>query len=326
MKNLFEYLSKEGAIGAAAAASETWTAYMEGFKDVVPKLAEAIGGMPGSGGFFDQIKKEVSGMYQNIFKYLNDPKFLDGIRRVFEPVFKVVLFVIKQISAAVDWLGKTIKNNPDSLRWAGHLAAGFVAIAAVIGPLLVALGTLAGLVGSVLAMTGVAAAVKGIIMAIAMAVQIIITLVSVIGTIKSAYENNFGGFKSFIEGVSVAFTGLVEVIENWRDGMSEISEGTYEQLEKIGIAKWVIGIGGWIAKVLNWFGKVYDFVMSKWPDIVDAFEPLSNAFKDLGEQVGSVFGDIAESFGMTNGAASSELGPIEFIINAIILAIRIWLS
>ena len=66
IQNMFEFLKKEGMIGAAAMASGTYEGIISNFKDLPLVFARAIGGMPGEGGFYDQIKTGLARLFMSI--------------------------------------------------------------------------------------------------------------------------------------------------------------------------------------------------------------------------------------------------------------------
>lgn len=130
MDAVFKYLKTEGKIGMAAAASSTFSGYIEGFKEMKESFIRNLVGMPDeAGSLFDALKKSIGQVYEALLKITKDQKFLNAIRDAVIPVMQVMIAVITRLVDALSEISKFMGNNP----WTAKIIIWGAAILGVAG-------------------------------------------------------------------------------------------------------------------------------------------------------------------------------------------------
>jgi ABC-type multidrug transport system ATPase subunit len=125
-------------------------------------------------------------------------------------------------------------------------------------------------------------------------------LIAIGAVLYRAYQDNWGGFKDLVDTVYWAVVGLFEIIKNWTDGTSEMSEKTAKNLKKMGIFEWVVDVGGWIGSLLDVVKRTFVYLASQWPRVVETFRIFGEPLQKLFHAIGGIVSDVADMFGLTN--------------------------
>lgn len=338
IENVFNYLSKKGAIGMSQMAAQTLEGTLVKFKDLKMGFARALGMLPGEGGAYDKIVKGLNTIAAKFLGTFNNPRFQSALREGFAPIIDFVLKAMEKVGMVLDKIFTFIKDNPFIVK----LALGFLFFASVLTVVMgAALAASAAFVGTMLVLIALPELLLAIPLAILMVVGAIAALVGgflAFVAIKQAIDKNFGGINDFFEKMKLVIEGVRQAWDNWGADGTAITEELYQKMEKFGIGEAFLKILGWIRKAELWWDGFKVTFLSAWAEIKDTlggavgqiFDSLLRVFQALGGQIDEMTGstDDATTSGLNWGvkvgnAAKVVAGIMVDLfgwINAIILA------
>lgn len=302
MNNLFKYLGEQGALGAAVMASDTFEGIKSNFKDLPLVFARAIGGMPGEGGFYDQLKNAFKDLYSSLAEGMKGEEFTKALREAFTPVFTWMIAGIKMIGAALREFFVFVKQHPMIAKAAvtiGFLAS---ALAALGGVLLVTVGSMAALAAAVMALG------EGALIALAVSLGVVQwALVGLTAALTAGYavvklwQADFAGIRTFFEDVGLVITGVQEALENWNNEVFAITEETARNLERRGLLSVFSSIivtirkldvlwEGFSARLNESWTRVGGRFQASWTRISDAIGRVVTALSAVLRTIFSGFG------------------------------------
>jgi TP901 family phage tail tape measure protein len=215
-----------------------------------------------------------------------------------EPFAQVLKPVVGAAADALNALLKVLRSMPMSVKRAfGTFFAGAAVVTTLVGAVVTAVTAIA-LLGGVLK---IAAVVLGVMVALILpAVLAVGMLAAVVAGFTIAFNRNLGGIADVAaragQQVRLFFEGMAQLIE--QGGFSGAVRDELNDAGNLSLKQFVITV--WA--VLYRLGRLWDGFVTGFTDAIEAaegiFEELSAAFRDLGESLGEVFGDLSD------GAAS----------------------
>jgi phage-related protein len=224
-------------------------------------------------------------------------------------IASVVGFFLDKALLAANFFREFVKAHPFVIKFGLVMASVSAILAIVVGTLMTAIAAIGGFL--LIVIPAITMAVPALIGAFSTLATIIapvsLVLAKIAGmatVIYTAYENNFGGVRTFVQQVADAFTGLYEVIVNWSNGTTEMSEETYASLQDAGVAEFIIGLGGYIAAMIDVVKQVGQQIRDNlgyiWSPIKktvkEVFEAIGKTFEVFWSAFQVIFGGVSENF------------------------------
>lgn len=341
MDNMFKFLSQEGAVGAAAMASATYDGIISNFKDLPVVLAEAVGGLAGTGGFYDKIRTALADVYASIQSGLVDVDgktnpFITSLKEGLAPVLEIVVGGLKMASAAIKTFISFVGSNPGLVKFTALLGLAGSVLLTVGGAALVVVGSLGGLIAAIVTIGTVVAPVLPAVLAIAAAfTALAVGGIAVAGAAALAFANDFAGIKTLFTDVWVVGKAVVDVLSDWNGSLASISLESKTALEERGLMGSFLKVVNVIRQVETFFEGFSAGFMTQWDKIggkfSEAWEKFSGAFGRIGTAIKAIVGvltggldqsqalvDESTSAGMTWGnRAASVLDTVADVATAV---------
>jgi hypothetical protein len=176
---------------------------------------------------------------QEVWKFLKELKKNKELFEALGDIWKEIGIRVAQVAKygliLARWLIKFITDHRELFKqmaiWTGYA----VAIATVVA------GLLSAVIGAGLFIATMKLMLPLIISAVASIATVVLwigALIAIGAVLYRAYQDNWGGFKDLVDTVYWAVVGLFEIIKNWTDGTSEMSEKTAKNLKKM----WATGL------------------------------------------------------------------------------------
>jgi hypothetical protein len=240
-------------------------------------------------------------LLSEVWKFLKELKKNKELFEALGDIWKEIGIRVAQVAKygliLARWLIKFITDHRELFKqmaiWTGYA----VAIATVVA------GLLSAVIGAGLFIATMKLMLPLIISAAASIATVVLwigALIAIGAVLYRAYQDNWGGFKDLVDTVYWAVVGLFEIIKNWTDGTSEMSEKTAKNLKKMGIFEWVVDVGGWIGSLLDVVKKTFVYLASQWPRVVETFRIFGEPLQKLFHAIGGIVSDVADMFGLTN--------------------------
>lgn len=251
---------------------------------------------------------------------------------------EALLPLVKKLTGFLLLAVKAFANLPAPIKKA--IAIG-VLLASV---LLTVTGALLGVVSGIAA---AAAAGEALAIALAATVGIMAQWVAIMGVLvgafmlfKTAYEENLGGFATFVDGVyakvKLAFDALTQLFESGAFSGAVLKE--LKKSENAGIKDFAIQVFLWFNRIKNFFTGFVDGMEAGMQELRPAFTVLTSALEDLGKALGitrdrpeeaskafNQFGKMGERVaGIIKDVAAIVISAITGIVNAVRVAVVIF--
>jgi len=291
VEGFLKYMGTKGLFGSGLIAARTWEGIKEKFADLPRYFAKLIGGMPGTGGMFDQLVSSLYEIQQLLFQTFDDPKFAKSIQGAIIPAFRIMVGITKQLAAALGGLFQFIAEFPILTKLA-------VALTGVAGVVLTFVGAVIALVGSLGAFAALIMLLSDVILpALAIAIgtvvigfQVLVPILAVATAAGAAFyavwTSDFGGIRTTIQNLFVLGSALMEVIENldkFGDGWSAIEEDTFKDLEDQGLLNTFSNMVQWIARAHEAYKTFMGTFTMGWSKAGGLGERFSNVWVRLSE-------------------------------------------
>lgn len=345
MARLFEYLKREGMVGASAAAAGTFQTIVQNLGELPDVLFRNVFGMPGTGGFFDQFKEEFRKMFALLSKTFRDPRFLKSIKDAFTPIIELGLRSVRVLGMFVKMTIEFAKNHPRIMKFLVKTAVLIGVILTLGGAALAAVASFGLFVLTIkailIAMPLIAAAVLPVIAVIAKIAVVAGAAVFAFELLRDAYETNFAGIGDSIRKTILVLKGLTEGIMNMTETSTFMSEETAAALEQEGLLKFVANVLSYANAIRNFFvGFAEGFIdMIDQTGVVDdlvmmfglLFDTIGNVLRegDKGPSIWGANASTADKFGITLGfIVSMMIDLVSWTILAVIGLIKLgsWLA
>lgn len=328
MDNLYKMMQEKHAIGTAAMASSTMEGIRSNFHDMRLQVAKAIGGMPGTGGYFDQLKNGMANMFSEIMNVLNDPDWQKGIKSTLAPLITTFVALMGVLKYVFGWSARLAGSFP--------VLGKIVVIGAMIGSvLLIVTGVIITLTSAfgILAVTvGVGLVAALAVAAVAFSALFILTITGVIpvliqlalmvgavlapfillGAVIGALGVALGilivksaPFEKFMSNISVLGQAVAEALENWGGATTKISEQTAEKLHEAGMLNFFMDIVKTIRDSELWMKRLWNSITAGADIFAEETKgPLDELFKAFSE-LGDALTTVGKAFGLI------DTGPIK---------------
>lgn len=233
----------------------------------------------------EPIKELMDELHTMFRDMLADREFIEAVGEGFKMVGQAVLYVGRQVIHMVTWVRHLARENPGIIKFAAGLWAIGSAMLVAVGHVM-ALGGSLGLMAMSLQTVGVT--LGGVMLMLAKAAAIIVVVGAAISVlwrgVKSAWERDLGGIRTFIERVVLVVRGLYEAFSNWGRETTDISEETARGLHRAGILDWFVQVVGWVARAQRWFEGLWAELKVGWaeasPALIRAWRDIETAFND----------------------------------------------
>lgn len=247
-----------------------------------------------------------------IWKFLKELKknkeLFEALGEIWKEIGKQVAVVAKYGFILARWIVDFVTKHRELAKqlaiWIGY-AVSFVTLAA---------GILSGVVGVSLFVASIKLLIPTILSAAAAigTVLLYVGLLTAAGyVLYTAYKSNWGGFRELIDGIYWGIVGLVEVIRNWTDGTSEMSQETSQNLRKAGIFEWVVSVSGWLASLWDAFKRVFTYLGEQWPRVVLIFSKYAAPLHRLFDAVKNLLFEVTDALGLTSGGLDGTTRSVE---------------
>lgn len=277
--------------GISKSTEDTFGFILANLDDVVKTLKSTIG---------EKIVPTLAPIVKTIFDFLDsfsrDTELINAIAEGFRQVALAVTEVMKTLVPVLNWVKDLIKQRPEVAKY----AIMFVAIAGATNMMLGKFMMFTVEVGKFIqyglpalrdGLKSIGSAMSSVGMK---ALPLIAGIAAIVGAAYlayRAYEENFGGMRDFVDGLVFGFQVLIDIIRSWSHGTVEMSEETYNKLNDLGIAEWVIGLGGWIASAIDWTVKLGKAI---WENIGYVWDPIKSVAYEVGSVFLEIFADIGQ--------------------------------
>lgn len=332
MQRIYKYLQEKQAVGMAAIASGTWEGLKSNVAEIPMLFAQAIGGLPGSGGLYDRLLAGLQGLYNEVNKFLSNKAAMSAIRDALVPIFDFLLGVATRLTSVIVSLATFVTSNPFMLKliaWGTLLGGTMLVVTGVMVLLGVALGSVAlvtmtttlafsalgklmthfhGLVMKVVrAVVLLAASVSGVFL--------LVSALALVGAAIAFFVAGSDGFLTFWENTKLVMGAVGEAMKNWSTGFTEISVETASKLEQAGLMGFFMKVIGWISRVESWWENMTITMATAWTFLTlklqKPIDQLVTTLTRLGKTLAvSLSGPAAEAFGSLESDGQRAVGTV----------------
>ncbi len=298
MDNMFKFLSEEGNIGAAAMASSTYDGIIQNFKDLPVMFADAIAGIAGEHGFYDQIRFALADLFASIQPALDkEGGFMKAVKEGFAPLMDLVVGGLKLASVAVKGFVKLVSDHPGLVKFGTMLGLAGSALLTLGGAALIAVGSLGGIVAAITTIVTVVAPVLPMVLGVAAAfTALAVGGIAVAGAAALAFANDFAGIKTLFTDVYVVGKAVVDVLSDWNGSLASISLESKAALEERGLMGSFLKVVNLIRQVETFFEGFGQSFMKRWEVIGAKFgvawDTMSGAFGRIGTAIKAIIGVV----------------------------------
>lgn len=327
LQRIYDYLKEKQALGMSAIASGTYEGLIKNVEEIPKIFAQAIGGLPGSGGLYDRILAGLQGLYDEVSKFMSNKAAMTAIKDALEPVLDFLLEAGRQLLTWIRNIAEFFTNNPFLMRmvtW-GTLLGGALAVATglavVFGAalasvvLVISMGVLALSAFNILMShfsVLVMRATKAVLIlgASVAGVMLLVAAITALAAAAGFFVIRSEAFQNFWEKTKVLISATSEAIKNWSSNMTSISAETAQSLEKAGLLGFFLKTVSYIRRIQLWWESTTDKISAGWDAISERVSHAANVFaKVLGEAflgVGTALGLAIESLDTlgTDGTSS----------------------
>ena len=285
---IFTSIIEQGLGGLSFATGKTFKFISANLEDILSNIAGLVGERA--------IAKFIEPLFELgvvLGKLKEEKQFLDALGSAFEQVGKKIAFGIKVAIWFIDQVKNVSREAPILIKFA-FIFANLIPVLLIVGGALVLIaGTLGALATFIL--PALIAGVKILAVVIAVSILPLIAMGAAVVAAYLAFKFNFLGVKDIVGKVGVALKGLSEIIFNYSDGISFMSQETKASLEEAGILEWVLEVGGYIGSLKQVAIDLGTFLYNNFARIPMAFKP---AFSGLEVLAKSVIQVVKEVFGV----------------------------
>lgn len=315
-EGMMAWLEKTGKLGTGMLMSASWEGIKEKFGDMPTFFARMVGGMPGTGGPYDQMVKQIFAVQTEILTAFEDPKFQASVKGALAPIFKVMVGVLHEVAEGIKGVFAFVKEHPELVKFAVSFMAVAAVVAIVAGAFLVAVGTIGSFVAAITLLLAVAG--PGILMVFPAVIALAVALAVALGAgaaAIAAYQADFGGIKQFFGDLSVLIQGTIELFQNMGIAgadTSAISEESFVALNERGLMPFFRNIEMWIPRVMAFWEELKGKLSYGWN--YGFGESLSQSFTKVSEAVKRVIFAVSLIIDAINGvpaASGTTLGKAE---------------
>lgn len=309
--------------GASAGKKLNWNFLTAQIPDLLQQIYAAMGS-----GAIKAMTPGLKDFYDGLERVVKDPKALGALAETFTVIGKVLGAGMSGASKIIDFTRSIIDAEP-------HLP---LFVAGIVGMGVAAVGTTASITAMALSVAVLAAGVAAVGVEIA-AVALIPTLIAgaaaatafglgatlMLGAFASS-RNKVSGFVETLQDARVMVVALQEAFASWGDSTYEISEESYNALEKRGITGYFEQVVDWAnraEKFVRGFGKgLADGVGPELKKVGDTFDEITDTVTGLMSALGLMGPATEDSAGKAASAGESMGQKVSYALNLILKGVN----